>query len=234
MGNAAQDSKPRLAFGVVPADPGHAQAGVLHQQAADLAKQRFARRGARNCLVDLAQPGIQPRDPRQLGLVAHGRGCGADDVRGADHAAIAIANSGNCYRNANDPPIAGAAAGLDGLDPISPAQLLDEGVFARDRLGGDQPGNRPAEHRFRGVSEERGGGRIPAGNAAGKVQSDDGVHGRLDDRRKPLAVAGCDNARREGEYVTGFTISPGEIRGGRLAAHPGSPASWPPILARVR
>ena len=120
----------------------------------------------------------------QLGVEALALGDVARDLRGADDAALRIANRRDRKRDVDQPAILRAAHGLEVVHRLAIAHLGEHHVFLGAALFGNDERDVPANRVLGAVAEHALGAAVPGLDDAVEGLADDGVVGLLDDRGK--------------------------------------------------
>ena len=105
----------------------------------------------------------------------------AEDLCSADDLTRIVADWGDAERDVEPPAIFGDANGFEVLDALAGTDFCEDNRLVCVQLRGNDLEDGDADHLFAAVSEDAGGGGIPAGDVAVEVFAEDGVVGGFDD-----------------------------------------------------
>jgi GAF domain-containing protein/PAS domain-containing protein len=153
-------------------------------------------------VIDLAEqavalghrlPQVRQRLPeRGLGVLA--RGDVAGDLGGSDDPAARVADRGDRHRDVDPPPVLADPHGLVVVDALASPQPGEDVRLLVRTVGRDEHGDGPPDRLGGRVAEEPFRPPVPGPDDPVELLADDGVVGRIDDRRQPK----CGQVRRLG------------------------------------
>ncbi|MGD0849852.1 MAG: hypothetical protein ABR948_19945 [Bradyrhizobium sp.] len=174
-------------FGIETGDPRQSEGPLVDQRVTDPGKQGFAARRRYDGLIDLAEHGIEPRDPLHLpGSLLYQRNV-PNNFRRAGNPAAVVPDRRYGKRDVDQPALFRLSHRFQGIDALATPQLVPNDLFFVLPALWDHSDNRSPDNFVGAIAENISCACVPAGDCAVQILTNNRVKGRIDDSGEKLA-----------------------------------------------